>query len=307
MSPCCENPELMTSDGVTICFSCKSVFDSQENPNDSEIPTILPAHLPDNNPCCENPYISPDHKEGVYLCISCGKIQHEGILEYYNFDEDGTSTHVEGGRVGDSRQVIRGIKASKWNFIAYSTRDKISIKTHSLIVKYSLPAMILPMVMDTYDSLDHSQGMLRGKDMDTICSALIYVTLKNTKNCRSMHECANMTGVSVKKFTRILKFIDEKTKEKVDKSNNAVSDKTVMINQYMSAIGFSPMQKKETIRNLEKVESAPIAMYTKFAIAMYGVALQHEDSTDIIADIIHMLNVRKPTVVKNYDKYLKSM
>lgn len=295
-TPCCDNPELMDSgDSMTICFSCKAVFVTGENQHDHVSPIEYPV-------CCENQQIAPDSKEGQYVCISCGKIQHEGYLDYYHFDEDGTTSHIEGGRVGDSRQVIRNVKACKWNFIAYSTRDKISIKASSIMAKYSLPSVILPSVMETYDALDHSQGMLRGKDMDTICSALIYVTLKKTKNCRSMHECANMVGVPIKKFTRIIKFIDSKTE---DKSRTVVSDKTAMVNQYTSAIGFTVAQRKQVAQHLTTIESAPIAMYTKFAIAMYAVALQHDE--DVLDDIVTMLNVRKPTVVKNYEKYLKNL
>lgn len=298
---CCDNPELMDSgesgesgDSMTICFSCKAVF----------VTGTLATEAPvESSVCCDNQQIAPDSKEGQYVCISCGKIQHDGYLDYYHFDEDGTTSHIEGGRVGDSRQVIRNIKACKWNFIAYSTRDKISIKTSSIMAKYSLPSVILPSVMETYDALDHSQGMLRGKDMDAICCALIYVTLKKTKNCRSMHECANMVGVPIKKFTRILKFVDSKTP--TDKSSAVISDKTAMINQYTSAIGFTVAQRKLVAQHLNTIESAPIAMYTKFAIAMYAVALQHDE--DILEDIVTMLNVRKPTVVKNYEKYLKNM
>jgi transcription initiation factor TFIIIB Brf1 subunit/transcription initiation factor TFIIB len=284
---------LMADGENTICFACQTVFQT-ESEESKQPEREAPAS------CCDNPHIVVDHRQGEHVCNNCGLINNSSVFDYYCFDEDGTSTHVEIGVPGDNRRVIKHLRASKWSLRALTARDKIMLKALHITSKHEISKTVVDDVLEVYDSLDHSQGMLRGKDMDVICSALIYVALQKQNNGRSMHECAKFTGVPMKKFTRILKFVGIKSKPE-ERVSSSVADKTSMMTQYTSALGFTPAQKRLAQHRIAVLETTPIALYTKFAIAIYSVSLQHEESN--LEELESMLKVRRQTIVKNYEKF----
>lgn len=294
---CCDNPNLVNDGAIVACFACHAAFPATAEP---DVAFNLRNALPTNPGCCALPDLRVDMREGQHVCTACGAVHDKVIVESYGYDEDGSKTHHEGGRVGDRRQIIRSIRATKWNLLPYTTRDKLMFKAMHIMSKHDISPCYLSDVMDAFDQMEHTHGMLRGKNLDATCCALMYVALRRGPGERSIQECAAYVGVTVKKFTRILKFVDAKTKHKVE-ALPLPEDHCSMINRYASALGLSFRERKEVARRLVLLEFAPVALYTKIALAIYSL------SAHLLDKAVLMLNVRKPTVLRNYERYKEAL
>ena len=153
-------------------------------------------------------------------------------------------------------------------------------------------------VLEMYDKLEKTQGMLRGKSLDAVCCVLLYKVFKSTPNARSIRECAGYANVDVKKFNRILKFVESK-QETVDGEATRAGP---LLSKYTSALGITPKEKIMILRTVKKIENLPTSLFSKIAI---GILHNKDDVLQevTVEDLSQVLGVRKETIVKNYTLY----
>lgn len=290
---CCSDPKLMDGeDGAFVCFNCYTVSDT---PLEEEL-----AH--EKQPCCSNPNISADRRNGDYVCLHCGVVSEEGVSEYYVYDEDGTKTHVERGIAGNSRQVVRGVSASKWNMIALTGRDKIMLNSLHMLSQNQLPQDFHHDILRVFDSLNHTPGMMRGKDTSLVVAALLYVAMKDQAHPHTIQECASYVNASVKKFSKVLRFVEGKLPRETVQHGTGSS--STLLAKISSVLDLSAPTKKKIQVSLGCLSNIPIGMYTKLSISIYH---NTRDANTSIEEICKLVGSRKQTVVKTYEMYKSAL
>ena len=290
---CCGSPNVVEcGNNLRLCTSCMTSFASEKEE--------LKAPLA----CCDNPYVVPDYKEGQQVCKNCGYVTEYNYLDHYVFDEDGTKTQHEYGHVGDSRQVIKGMSASKWNFRPHTCKDKVILKTMQILYENQLPSSILHDVTELFDNIHQTPGMFRGKEMESVCAAMIFITQKDTEKRKTIHQCAALVGTTQKKLFRIIKFIDSKL-DKDNQSHTKSVDIAALAIPYMSLLGMRKSNKDIVTRLLRENKNLPMALNTKVAVAIMQVIIATENCTiqdkqEELTLLCESLQLRKQTVLKQF-------
>ena len=217
---CCENPIVLEDGrGVHRCVTCGEVRDEEETGKE----------------CCASPVFATDNAEGCSVCTNCGFVKEEGIIQedMYNdvFDPDKARVSLHGGG-----GIVKGYAASRWNMSVLTTRDKISMCVDTFINTYDLKPVVKDLVLGVFDNVKVTgSGMWRGKKLETIAAALVYLALRDTQNRRTVSEISSMIEDPVKKLNGAIKFLRARVERS---SSSARIDPETMVARYTSRLGL---------------------------------------------------------------------
>jgi len=202
---------------------------SQEEPEEGDMVLTCPE--------CESQHFEDNSAQGELVCVECGTIIDEDRIddsaEYRAFNESEREKKARAGQpltytkhdMGVSTEIGKGsgelykvsgekraqyYRLRKWHKRLTKSKDRnlgfALSELNSMISNLNLPESVHEEVARLYEKAV-DQGLVRGRSMESIISALLYIVARKQGTPRTLDEISDASGIEKREIGRAYRYV----------------------------------------------------------------------------------------------------
>jgi transcription initiation factor TFIIB len=224
-----ENEETETQEEETSTVEAEDYELRQEEPEEGDMVLTCPE--------CESQRFEEDSAQGELACVECGAIIDEDRIddsaEYRAFNEAEREKKARAGQpltytkhdMGVSTEIGKGsgelykvsgekraqyYRLRKWHKRLTKSKDRnlgfALSELNSMISNLNLPESVHEEVARLYEKAV-DQGLVRGRSMESIISALLYIVARKQGTPRTLDEISDASGIEKREIGRAYRYV----------------------------------------------------------------------------------------------------
>ncbi len=224
-----EREETETQEEETSTVEAEDYELRQEEPEEGDMVLTCPE--------CESQRFEEDSAQGELVCVECGTIIDEDRIddsaEYRAFNEAEREKKARAGQpltytkhdMGVSTEIGKGsgelykvsgekraqyYRLRKWHKRLTKSKDRnlgfALSELNSMISNLNLPESVHEEVARLYEKAV-DQGLVRGRSMESIISALLYIVARKQGTPRTLDEISDASGIEKREIGRAYRYV----------------------------------------------------------------------------------------------------
>lgn len=224
-----ESEETETQDEEKSTVEAEDYELRQEEPEEGDMVLTCPE--------CESQRFEEDSAQGELVCVECGTIIDEDRIddsaEYRAFNEAEREKKARAGQpltytkhdMGVSTEIGKGsgelykvsgekraqyYRLRKWHKRLTKSKDRnlgfALSELNSMISNLNLPESVHEEVARLYEKAV-DQGLVRGRSMESIISALLYIVARKQGTPRTLDEISDASGIEKREIGRAYRYV----------------------------------------------------------------------------------------------------
>jgi transcription initiation factor TFIIB len=224
-----ETEETETQEEETSTVEAEDYELRQEEPEEGDMVLTCPE--------CESQRFEEDSAQGELVCVECGTIIDEDRIddsaEYRAFNEAEREKKARAGQpltytkhdMGVSTEIGKGsgelykvsgekraqyYRLRKWHKRLTKSKDRnlgfALSELNSMISNLNLPESVHEEVARLYEKAV-DQGLVRGRSMESIISALLYIVARKQGTPRTLDEISDASGIEKREIGRAYRYV----------------------------------------------------------------------------------------------------
>ncbi|HIQ51491.1 MAG TPA: hypothetical protein EYH54_06005 [Nautiliaceae bacterium] len=282
-------------------------------------------------PECGSTDLIYDPEKGEVVCVRCGAVIEENIVdlkkEWRSFEEgdqsraratghitytkadQGIGTSISGSLNKYAHETrTKMLRLKKWQSrIGSSTEKNLKVAMNDLkkiIDLLRLPQSVAEEASYIY-TLAAQKGLVRGRNIDSVVVASIYIALRKMNIPRTLDEIASVTGITKKEISKVYRLLSKELKIKIKPI-----DPTDYIYRFANLLHLKQETLELALDLLKKAQEKKLVAgrsATGIAAAILYIASELTKERKTQKEIAEVAGVTEVTIRNRYRELIKEL